>query len=196
MRDRGLTLFAVLASFLLCSSATAADPRSPSMLANTCAGCHGTNGASGGGAMPNIGGLNKLYLQEVLKQFKSGARDATIMGRIMRGYSDLEINAIAAYMSEQEWVPASFQENAAQIAEGKKIHASSNCDTCHADDGRMQNDITPRLAGQWPEYLYNMLAIYHDVGAPASQPVAMRERVQKLSPEELEAVANFYAAQR
>ncbi|MEA3410485.1 MAG: c-type cytochrome [Pseudomonadota bacterium] len=196
MRDRGLMIFAILAGFLLCGSATASDPRNPSMLGNTCAGCHGTNGASGGGAMPNIGGLDKLYLQEVLKQFKSGARDSTIMGRIMRGYSDLEINAIASFMARQEWVPASFSENSGQIAEGGKIHASSQCDTCHKNDGRFQNDYTPRLAGQWPEYLYNMLAIFHDIGSPASQPAEMRKRVQKLSQEEIEAVANFYAAQR
>lgn len=196
MRDRTLTFVVFLIGMMASASAGAADPRSPSMLANTCAGCHGTNGASGGGAMPSVGGLDKLYIQEVLKQFKSGARDSTIMGRIMRGYSDLEINAIASYMSQQEWVPARFDENAALIAEGGRIHESSQCDTCHRDGGRKQNDVTPRLAGQWPEYLYNMLAIFHDIGSPASQPAEMRKRVQKLSQEELEAVANFYAAQR
>ena len=34
--------------------------RSPSMLANTCAGCHGTDGASAGDIMPVIGGMENV----------------------------------------------------------------------------------------------------------------------------------------
>ena len=60
----------------------------------------------------------------------------------------------------------------------------------------VQDDETPRLAGQWPDYTYNMLSIYHDIGTPASQPRKMRVRVQKLSQEELKALAHFYAAQK
>ena len=48
--------------------------RSPSMLANTCAGCHGTDGASAGDAMPIIGGMEKEYMQLALAEFKSGER--------------------------------------------------------------------------------------------------------------------------
>ncbi|MCG8122535.1 MAG: cytochrome c4, partial [Candidatus Thiodiazotropha taylori] len=33
---------------------------SASMLANTCAGCHGTNGASIGPASPSIGGISAV----------------------------------------------------------------------------------------------------------------------------------------
>ena len=37
-------------------------PRSGEMIANTCAGCHGTDGHSAGGNMPSLAGLNKRYL--------------------------------------------------------------------------------------------------------------------------------------
>ncbi|WP_296805899.1 FCSD flavin-binding domain-containing protein [Thiocapsa sp.] len=76
----------------------AEEVRSESMLANTCAGCHGTLGASAGEVMPIIGGMDKGYLVEVLTDYKTGRRPSTIMGRIMQGYGDVvaAINGEAA----------------------------------------------------------------------------------------------------
>jgi len=195
MKTSILRLTSLLAGLLASTGLLAEGPRSPSMLANTCAGCHGTNGASAGDAMPTIGGLDKRYLANVLGQFKSGARDSTIMGRIMKGYSDDEIKAIADHMASQTWVPAVAKVDPKLVQQGSKIHNDAKCETCHEKNGQVQDAETPRVAGQWPDYTYNMLVIYHDVGAPASQPRKMRERVQKLSLDELKAVAHFYAAQ-
>ena len=99
--------YLALASGLLLGGAVQAeDVRSPSMLSNTCAGCHGTNGASAGLSMPSIAGLDKGYLTEVMLQYKSGERPGTIMDRIARGYSESELKAIAAFYAEQPWVSA------------------------------------------------------------------------------------------
>ncbi|WP_373506551.1 cytochrome c [Thiocapsa sp.] len=61
------------------------EVRSASMLANPCAGCQGTLGASAGEVMPTIGGMDKGYLVAVLSDYKLGKRPSTIMGRIMPG---------------------------------------------------------------------------------------------------------------
>ena len=195
MKFKNTGLAVIVAGVLLSGSAVASDPRSASMLANTCAGCHGTNGASAGDAMPIVGGFDKRYLIEVLKQFKSGERDSTIMGRIMRGYSELEIKAIATYMADQKWVSSAKQPPKHLIGNGAKIH-KEKCESCHETNGAFQDDEVPRLAGQWADYTKIMLYNFHDIGSPHTQPRKMRKRVQKLSQDELDELANFYASQK
>ena len=69
-------------------------------LSDTCAGCHGTDGASGGPGTPNIGGLSKrLFHRELMKGFKSGEIPSTIMGRISKGYNDDEVKKMAAHFA-------------------------------------------------------------------------------------------------
>lgn len=73
-----------------------------SVLAGTCANCHGTEGRSPG-AIPPIAGLPFEHLHERLLAFRSGeAEDATVMGRHARGYTDEELEALARYFSEIE----------------------------------------------------------------------------------------------
>ena len=62
--------------------------------------------------------------------------------------------------------------------------------------GFFNDKETPRLAGQWPDYLYNQLRDLHDFGFVGMQPAKMRQRVQKLSEEEIQALSHFYASQK
>jgi cytochrome subunit of sulfide dehydrogenase len=71
-------------------------------LAATCAACHGTAGrAVEGAAVPGLAGLPAAYLAENMKAFKSGTRMATVMPQIAKGYSDAQIEQLAAYFSAQ-----------------------------------------------------------------------------------------------
>lgn len=184
----------LMAIMIVAAPAGAADPRSASMLANTCAGCHGTGGVSGG-FDPSIAGLSKRYLLKTLRDYKTGVRPSTIMGRIARGYSDLELKAIAGYFAAQPWQAASAKTSPKKVAMGRKIH-QAQCDACHADGGRASPGDTPRLAGQWPSYLYMQMRDQHDIDYQGPQPLIMRTRLQKLSAEELHALADFYASQK
>lgn len=71
-------------------------------LAANCAACHGTNGASAGGAIAGLAGMNKEYFVNQMKLFKEGKREATLMHQIAKGYSDAEIAALAGYFSAQK----------------------------------------------------------------------------------------------
>ncbi|MGD2075648.1 MAG: c-type cytochrome [Gammaproteobacteria bacterium] len=182
---------------LLCAVqyAVAAEvPRSGNMLANTCAGCHGTYGHSAGELMPSIGGMDKRYITKAMMDFRSGARPSTIMERIAKGYSEQEIAAIASFFSQKEWRSASENVNSRLAAQGQEIH-EAQCESCHADGGRSGRNEVPRLAGQWQPYLYMQLRDLHDIDYEGIQPLEMRERVQKLSHEELEALSHYYASQ-
>ena len=70
-------------------------------LAATCANCHGTAGqAAAGSANATLSGRNDIAAQ--MRAFKSGARPATVMHQLAKGYSDAQIDAIAAYFAAQK----------------------------------------------------------------------------------------------
>ena len=72
-------------------------------LAATCANCHGTNGrAVDGASVPGLAGMPASYLVEQMKAFKAGARPATVMHQLSKGFSDAQIEAVAAYFAAQK----------------------------------------------------------------------------------------------
>jgi len=66
------------------------------ILSLSCSSCHGTDGKSVG-IIPSFYGKSPQYLEAALKDFKSGARYSTVMGRHAKGYTDDEIRMIADY---------------------------------------------------------------------------------------------------
>jgi sulfide dehydrogenase cytochrome subunit len=70
-------------------------------LAASCAMCHGTNGRSAGGNEP-LAGMAKADLVRKLNEFRSGAKPATIMHQISKGYTDQQIDLVAGYFAAQK----------------------------------------------------------------------------------------------
>ena len=73
-------------------------------LAIPCYGCHGPKGVSPGETIPSSVGLDKLYLENSLNEYKSGIRDNYIMKIISNGYSDKEIKELASFFSKLDKV--------------------------------------------------------------------------------------------
>ena len=72
----------------------AAEITPGSMLSNSCAACHGTDGKSPG-AIPALNGKSAQYIIQAMKEFRDGTRPSTVMGRHAKGYTDMEIEQIA-----------------------------------------------------------------------------------------------------
>jgi cytochrome subunit of sulfide dehydrogenase len=70
-------------------------------LAATCANCHGTNGNARGEMKP-LAGLPAERIVALLGAYKSGAASATIMHQIAKGYTDDQIQLIAAFFAAQK----------------------------------------------------------------------------------------------
>jgi sulfide dehydrogenase cytochrome subunit len=71
-------------------------------LAATCASCHGTNGkAVDGAVVPGLAGVPALHMVEQMKAFRAGSRQATVMHQIVKGYTDAQIEQLAAYFAAQ-----------------------------------------------------------------------------------------------
>ena len=69
-------------------------------LAASCAMCHGTGGRSAGGNEP-LAGMPKEELIRKFSEFRSGAKPATVMHQIAKGYTDAQIEAMAAWYAAQ-----------------------------------------------------------------------------------------------
>jgi cytochrome c553 len=85
---------------LVCGSGVAAEAPRDRDLAAACMTCHGTDGHSAGG-MKSLAGQSKADLLADLKGFRDGSKPATIMHQISKGYSDEQLDAMAAYFAKQ-----------------------------------------------------------------------------------------------
>jgi cytochrome subunit of sulfide dehydrogenase len=71
-------------------------------LAATCANCHGTAGrAVEGATVPGLAGLQANVFVEQMNAFKAGTRQATVMHQLAKGYTDAQIQQLAAYFAAQ-----------------------------------------------------------------------------------------------
>ncbi len=98
MQGRIASLMLVAA---LGTTAFAQTPDQGRLIASNCASCHGTNGISQGG-MPSLNGVDKASIVSMVQDFRSGKKPATIMHQLSKGYTDAEIDAVAAYFAAQK----------------------------------------------------------------------------------------------
>ena len=92
---------ALLALAAAAAAARAPDPNLARDLAATCTTCHGTNGVSQGGTA-NLAGMNRDAMIRAIQEFKTGARPATIMQQLAKGYTDEQIALIAGWFAAQK----------------------------------------------------------------------------------------------
>ena len=98
-------LFSGLGALALCMTAAVAhaqtDPMQVRSWAAACANCHGTGGRALQGNEP-LAGQNKDEMMKKLMDFKSGAKPATIMHQLAKGYTDDQLAAITAWFAAQK----------------------------------------------------------------------------------------------
>lgn len=162
-------------------------------LARTCNGCHGVGGVSVSGPMPSIGGLPQDYLKRIMKQWKYGERSAITMDRIVKGFSDDQIDALAEYFARQPWVPVAQPAAAALLAKGKQV-AADDCRDCHGLAGDDPDVGVPRINGQWAQYMALELTKYRsgDFKMPHRK---MRQAARNMKADAVPAAARYFGAQ-
>jgi len=184
----GLALFAGGIAFAQALPTWATTASTPAMLSNTCNGCHGTDGNSAGASNPSIAGLSASYFDAAMKQFRSGERPSTIMGRLAKGYSDEQLKAMADFFAAKKLLAAKQSFDAGKAKQGKAVHDKS-CKMCHAKNGA--NGV---LAGQWKEYLQVTLEEFR--AGKRKGPDMMTKALTSMSEADVEALINYYASQK
>ncbi len=71
-------------------------------LAGRCASCHGANGVSSNPANPNLAGQKAPYLLKQMREFQSGKRVDSVMGAMMKGLSEADMDTLAIYYSKMK----------------------------------------------------------------------------------------------
>jgi sulfide dehydrogenase cytochrome subunit len=187
------TLAVLLGSGLLLGAAQLSAAPTATMLADTCAGCHGVDGSSTGPAIPTIAGMSAEYFKTTMDEYKKDARASTIMGRIAKGYSDEEIALMGDHFAAQKISRVKQDLDAGKVEAGSKLYGK-NCEKCHDESGALADDDSGILAGQWLPYMtYSMEDFKAD---KREMPKKMRKKVEKLDDSEIEALLQFFASQQ
>jgi cytochrome c553 len=146
-----------------------------------CVVCHQPSAwGSQDGAIPNLAGQRKRYLEKQLELFRSGARVDTAMQIVTAHptFSDRShIVALATYLSSLTANPNPVTGGGEHLRVGQEIFAHI-CAACHGIDGRgAELNRVPRIAGQHYPYLRRQIdaaAALHRELAPPEMTSALR----------------------
>jgi len=96
------TPFALAAALLLAAPAVAQDSGARNLAAG-CAICHGTLGKPAPNApLVPLAGLPADHIATQMRAFRDGKRPATVMHQIAKGYTDAQIDSMAAWFAAQK----------------------------------------------------------------------------------------------
>ncbi len=161
-----------------------------------CTGCHGADGVTS--AMPDvpiIAGIDAVVQEDALFAYRDGGRECWppgMMCQFSASLSDDDIAELATHFSELPYKPAEEDFDTALAAEGEKIHLES-CAVCHGTDAP-DDPGSSILHGQKIAYLRAVMLQY--AAGEREQLPAMQEKMSALTPEQTEAILNYYASYR
>ena len=165
-----------------------------------CIGCHGIIGYQSSFPevykVPRIAGQNAKYIGAVLESYKKGDRKHPSMRGIATSLTEQDIADVSAYYEELGKQPGAAElpaprEPNAQVA---ALLQKGACVSCHGDNFSKPIDPSyPKIAGQYPDYLYVALKAYRDNSHHTwgrANPV-MAGMVKQFSNAELKAMAQY-----
>ena len=91
-----------IAAALAAAAFSAHAQESARNLAAACAICHGTDGKAVTKDVIPLAGLPREHIATQMRAFRDGQRPATVMHQIAKGYTDAQIDAMAAWFSTQK----------------------------------------------------------------------------------------------
>ena len=170
-----------------------------------CNGCHGDGGVSQWTDMPSIAGIGEFVFADAMyvyqdearpcadSEYRQGdtSRPVTNMCKVAAELSEDQIDALAAEYGNMKWVKAKQEFDAAKAAAGEAVHMDG-CDRCHSDAGTNPDDEASMLGGQQMGYLRTIFEQY--AAGEREQPKKMKEAIDALSADDVEAVVHYYGS--
>lgn len=175
--------------------------------AAVCAACHMPDGS--GSVVPNLEarprltGLNPEYIVKQLQDFKSGSRDNATMKPMATLLSDEQMQDVAHYFASLPVVHKVADAPAAEVtavAERLINHGDWDryippCITCHGQHARGVGTHFPNLNGQSAEYIEQQLHAWRDGKRHNDLLHLMKPIAERLTEQEIKALAAWFAAQ-
>ncbi len=186
----------------------AGDPaKGQAIVSTVCVACHNADGNSTIPTNPKLAGQHAEYLLKQMKNFKGQngnppERSNPIMNGMIAAYSEDQMRDLAAFLSVQKYRP-DVAKNPDTINLGQKIYRGGNaakglpaCAGCHGPAGAGVPAQFPRIAGQFSEYVETQLKSFR-AGERANDPNKMMRMVaDKMSDNDIKAVADYIAGLR
>lgn len=157
-----------------------------------CARCHGAGGVAIAPLAPHLNGQHASYLVEAMLKIQRGRLPTGVVDHIPATLGASEIEQIAEFYATSKATRPVQETNAEKVARGEHIY-SSRCINCHLDNGRDFEQEAPLLAAQSLPYLIEQNRLF--VGGKRKFAPRQDEAYKGLSDQDLDAVANFFAAQ-
>ncbi len=163
----------------------------------TCAACHGVDGNSVNPVWPKLAGQHAEYIFKQLKDFHSGARKNVQMSPLAAPLSEEDMQDIATYYSSQKIKIG--HASAKTLPLGEQIYRAGDaskglpaCMACHGPSGAGNPAaLYPALSGQHAEYTKIQLLAFRDNKRTNDTNKAMQIVSEKMTTEEIDAVANY-----
>jgi cytochrome c553 len=188
-----------LALLCVAASASAQTPkpdlaRAEQLVTTVCAACHGLKGMSPAPTNPHLAGQHPAYIAKQLANYKGGVRQNAIMAGMAAMLSPEDMVSVAAYFARQT-PPPPAGSNAELAKAGEALYRYGNaskglpaCTGCHGPNGAGIPDQYPRLAGQYPDYVYAQLKAF---SAYERNHIMMNGVASRLTDSEMKAVAEY-----
>jgi cytochrome c553 len=174
--------------------------------AQACVGCHGAQGVSTSGLYPTLAGMEAEAIYKQLDDFRAGKRASVIMNAIAQSLSPQSSADVAAWFAGRTngLAPISGEAfrggrtlreaaPATRLAfAGDPARSIAPCAACHGPSAGKPG--APSLQGQRPEYIQRELADFAQGTRRNDIDQQMRSIAKQLTPDEMQAMAQFYGS--
>ncbi len=177
------------------------------VLARRCEKCHGTEGFSDTGEVPNLASMDKLAFWKQLEDFRTGKRNSPLMqpsAAVLTRRDEADLDAYYALLpaipdpqdsrvQQTEKLDPQTTEIAARIVTlGDGTRGIPPCQACHGPVGTVKG--APSLATQNADYILDQLDNFADGSRANDINLPMRTIAHQLTEEERKALSLYYGS--
>lgn len=200
-RDGARRMIAICRAVLLCALLSVAgaviaqtrDPERGRAKAAACGPCHGSAQDLPQPQVPALAGQQHEFLVLQMFYFREGLRDVPPMAGVLDGFTDRDLEDVAAYYSAQPALPGAGNRDPALHARGARLARTHGCGSCHLEHYQGQKHV-PRIANQREDYLAATLKAYRDNKRTGTD-TSMNAAMYQVGDADIAALAHYLANQ-
>jgi cytochrome c553 len=201
-----LAALMISAATLACAQPARTVPDTMMQRMQACTACHGKEGrATRDGYFPRIAGKPAGYLYNQLVNFRDGRRRNAAMTHLIEHMSDDYLREIADHFASLDlpYPPPRAEDRAqpgqargeALVQQGDTAQRVPACVACHGAAMTGMLPATPGLLGLPRDYMVAQFGAWRSGQRRAHAPDCMLQIAQRLSAEDIAAVASWLASQ-
>ena len=162
-----------------------------------CGACHGMTGSSVNPEWPNLAGQNEAYIVAQLQGFQHNLRSNPLMTPMAAPLQEEDMKDLGAHFSQQ--TPSGLEADPSNWKAGEKMYRGGDtargipaCIACHGPQGRGNGPAKyPALRAQHAVYTFNQLKAFKDGSRKSAGSDIMQVVTERMTDEEMRALASY-----